>query len=274
METAGRSSCLLLIAWGLISLSGCMSRGNPVEPGGGEYTAESPSEGSLWGSVAVVNKYQERMQDKGGVIVTIEGTPRSTISSFSGFWEFTELPEGEYTITWTKPGFGYSRKVGIQYPGTGSVHGPKAQISEIPNFAIGGLVDSSGTDAVYVKGTITGEPTPVSFARFYLGRSPTVSYLANNHDTSFARQLFVPPGDGTTSSHSDGDDGMALPRSFTLLLQGDELRGAGFARGSVVYLIGYSDSPQAQSYVDPQTKKRFYTTINMAPSNVLRVIVP
>jgi hypothetical protein len=67
---------------------------------------------------------------------------------------------------------------------------------------------------------------------------------------------------------------MTFPRSFTLLLQGDELRGAGFARGSVVYLIGYSDSPQAQSYVDPQTKKRFYTTINVAPSNVLRVIVP
>jgi hypothetical protein len=41
-----------------------------------------------------------------GVLVTVEGTSRSTSSDTTGRWEFADLPPGTYVLAFTKPGYG------------------------------------------------------------------------------------------------------------------------------------------------------------------------
>jgi hypothetical protein len=248
---------------------GGSSTGNPnllVEPIAGEAS------GTLSGHVIVVNANQERLADKSGIEVTIDGLANRALTNTNGLWTFSRLPEGIYTITWTKPGFGMTRMAAYRFPG-GDVHSVKIWVVEQPHFSVGRLQGSVLGGGILLDGEILGSTgTGASAVRVFVGADQSVSPHPRTHRlTSATSFLDVTPAGPAASRGAGG--GIAAP-SFSLLLERPWLEEAGFQPGSAVYIVAHADGLPSVSYTDPATAQEVFTTINPQPSPILRIIMP
>jgi hypothetical protein len=262
----GAASCLL---FSLSVLCGCrdMDPGpnNPVKPNLVET-------GVITGNVIVVNVQQERVGNKGGVVVTVDGSSVTCVSDYNGRYTLQGLAPGLYNITWSKADFGYSRYIGVRCNLEGVSAGPKVWVVEIPRFSVEGLRDSLWDRSVIMTGKAVGVLAGSTAAiRFFVGTTPDVSSDPSRH--IFTCQGFSPIRDqllGKTSSGSVSSSAL----QFALPLDQPNLGAAGVVSGATIYVVAYADGFPSQSYDDFQTGRRVFTTINPVPSNVVRVTLP
>lgn len=262
----GAASCLL---FSLFIICGC--RG--VDPGPNNPVRPNLAEtGVITGNVVVINVNQERVADKGGVIVTVEGSSVSCVSDQNGRYTLKGLAPGFYNITWSKGEFGYTRYIGVECNHEGVSSGPKVWVVEIPRFSVEGLRDSLWDRSVIMTGKAVGTLAGSTAAiRFFIGTTPDVSWDPSKH--IFTCQGFSPIPDQLLGKIGAGSISSSALQ-FALPLDQPNLGAAGVVSGATVYVVAYADGVPSQSYDDILTGRRVFTTINPVPSNVVRVTLP
>ncbi len=216
---------------------------------GGCKTTTSPgTTGSFAGRVALIDSTQLVLSNFSGITVSIDGTSISTTTDSSGRWEINAVPEGLYSISATKSGFGTFHWYEQQMVG-GRLDLTPAGIAQMPSF------------------------TPVITKAYFDGLTLGYNVQAFGSIPYFAMYCDLDSNTQPSDAHlltDQYDDGY-----FTY----DALRSAGAYSGETIYVSSSSvfndDHPDgfAFSFFDPvHNETRFSST--GPKSNVIAVTMP
>ena len=223
--------------------------------------------GQLIGYVNLNDIDGTKMSDNSGVEITLEGSHSQVTASseINGQYTFDNLKSGIYNIVFNKEGFCQHKIISFQFVG-----GNKPAITYPADFAyptnlyrtLNIQIDSLAISIlkknyeVRLMGTakVTCQnENSLFFTRYYLSNIPDVSYK-NYISTSY--QVHRTPGN----------------EYFTFHLPIDTLK---FPAGTKLYLIMYPASETGQGYIDINTGKKIYTSINInMPSKIANITVP
>lgn len=221
------------------------------------------SRGDITGFVTLCDEFGTVKPKSDSMIVSLEGlqTAFPVRTRPEGRFVIANAFAGRYNLSYSKPGYGNYKQIGIMHSGgfSATVVAP-AMIWERAKTAPSSLtVTISGLNL-----TLSGMAVPVQpvgtgaeqqrRVRLFFGREETVSHL--NYVTTLG-QTTVPPG-GTGA--------------FTAKLSADDL--LAFKPGERVYVIAYGITAIENAYDDPDTKRRVCTGINPTPSNVVSFVLP
>ena len=244
-----------------VFLTGCKGKDGDPGPAGATGAAGTPGQnltGTLFGFVAPVDEYGNALA-KSGVTVTLEGvTPAATTTTNAdGRYEFTNLRNGTYNLSFTRAGLANVRRLGIAHVGgdqptflgTNSISAPSTTTVgaiSVTNIAVTGITLS-------IPYSNPGAPVG-SFVRLAL-------YAGANSGTNSANGTLL-----TTVSST------ANPLTFTLSKA--TFNSAGFASGTAVYLVAYGAPASLTGFIDPLTGRVIYSGLSANSSNQLVFIVP
>jgi hypothetical protein len=238
---------------------------DPVSPLGG---TGSVTYGRMHGYAALVNTDGSRLGDKSGIRVQVEGTALSAVTAKGGEWIIEGLPAGTYDMTWTKEGFGFTKKRGVRFNGQTAGLGPKAFVVEVPAFTVALTADSLESDELVLAGQLRGRIPVSPVIRLFLATSPAVSASPAQYRASLA---FAP--DIPVVIDPDPDDGEATV-PFQIRINVSRLEESGWKDGITGYIVAHADAGFAQSYTDSLSGREVFTTLNPFASNVRRVALP
>ncbi|SHI30544.1 Carboxypeptidase regulatory-like domain-containing protein [Hymenobacter daecheongensis DSM 21074] len=244
-------------------LASCAGKDGDPGPAGaaGATGPTGPSGQNLTGNLfGFVNPLDENGQSlaKNGVVVTLEGvTPAATATTdANGRYEFANLRNGTYNLTYTRGGLGTLRRLGVghiggdqaTFLGTNTLVQPST--NAVSNFSFG---PPSGTSVPFVM-TITNINPSVSLrATIFVGTSSSV-----NSNTGTALGTYIASANGTVNT------------SFSKAT----LNSAGLVSGTTGYAIAYGSPTTTTIYTDPTTGRSVYTSLSTTPSSVVSFIVP
>ncbi|KAA9331566.1 hypothetical protein F0P96_15120 [Hymenobacter busanensis] len=241
-------------------LGGCKGKDGDPGPTGatGATGATGPSgqnlTGNLFGFVSPVDE-NGSVQSRAGVTVTLENTTpvQTATSDANGRYEFANLRNGTYNLTYSRAGYASLRRIGIghvggdqpTFLGTTSITQPSSGV--VTNLALTGTSSSSST----VPFTLTlnnSNPTNATYrVSFFASTTPGVT-AANG--TLITTAIFTAGGTINSSLSKS---------SFT---------GAGFPIGAPVYVVAYAVSAINPTYIDPQNGRTVFTGVSSTASNV------
>lgn len=270
MLNLSKFACLALSA--ALLLNGCKGKdGDPGPAGaagatGAAGTAGTPGApgtsgqnltGTLYGFVAPVDEYGIALP-KSGVTVTLEGvTPASTATTNSdGRYEFANLRNGTYNLSYSRTGLGTVRRLGVghvggdqpTFLGTSSISAPSTT-------TLGTLsVSNPSTNSVTVNVPFSNPGAQGSFVRLAI-------YASSSPGTTAANGTLL-----TTISTT------ASPLSF--VISKATFNSAGFASGTAVYIVAYGAPSVLTSYADPLTGRIIYNGLTATSTNQVAFIVP
>jgi hypothetical protein len=268
LERVLPDSRIFAIALGMLFFGGCRTTEDRAELIANPTIEDAT--GDITGYVVVVNGVQQRLGDKGGVLVTVEGTMVEGVTSEIGSYTLKNLPPGKYTLTWTKPDFGFSRRSGVVCRAGEIAQGPKMWIVQIPLFTLENLSGTVAGNSILMSGQIAGDTQGASpTIRFFVGHTADVRAGAAGY---FYTEIGSTPA--IAGSTNLGARKSLDPWVFSLPLDLPALHAAGGAPGSSVYVVAHADGVPSQSYIDQQTGGTVFTTISPIPSNVVRLILP
>jgi len=93
----------------------------------------APLRGNISGNVTLLDTSNEIL-DPTGVQATITGTTSTVNCDRFGKWEFPDMPAGIYNIEVTKPGFGTTRFIQVQFVGGGDEYVGTCQLVPLPTY--------------------------------------------------------------------------------------------------------------------------------------------
>lgn len=237
----------------LVALAGCSRHPAPTAP----PDAPATQAGWLSGFVIVETSCGEPVLDRGGVIVSLEGTGRSTTTDASGTWRFDDLPFGTYDLSFSKPGLSSFKALAYQFDQSG-----QAQLSwfeglvELP----AGIVSNLAAETASVDGVpgvrVTFDVTPACPS------GPYQALLVLGDDESVAADQYV-----ITSGVQHSDTG-----HFDLFYPSADLAWNGLARGSRLYARAY-DARNAY-YWNNRTQTLVFPAISAGGSGLTGCVVP
>ena len=247
-------------------LTGCKGKDGDPGPAGANGTpgtagSQGPSGQNLTGTMAgFVNPVDEygNPTSKSGVVVTIEGvTPAVTVTSnVDGRYEFTNLRNGTYNLSYARAGLSTARRLGIghvggdqpTFLGTFTISG-----ASTTTFGTFSATSSAGLVQMTIPYANPGTPTG-SFTRFAIFASASPGVTAANG-------IYI-----TTLSASSSPYNVAFSRAT--------FNNAGFATGTPVYLVVYGAPSLLTSYADPLTGRPVFIGLSVVPSNQAVTTVP
>ena len=247
-----RSFAILSVSILLMALPGCEEEG-PQGPAGPVLT------GDLIGYTILTDLYGSQVPDRSGVTVTAEGTTISAVSDSTGRWVLTNLPTGTYTIAYSKTGYGTRKGMGYQFVGGGQTSYGTTFLYQIPGFTVTGLSAAPSGDNVFLSLTLTGVlPTATNkYVQVFIGTSAGVSSDPANYRSTFSLAI------GSASTTFSGD----IPSQ-------SYFHAYGFSAGQTAYVVAYAMGYGSGSYLDLETGRYWYSSLNPIPSNVDTVAVP
>ncbi len=260
----------LIIIIGL--LTGC-----PSSSGGGGATegiveVDVQATGEISGRIILLNRHQQRLGDKSGVIVRTEESQALAVTNTEGEWTLRGVPGGLITIIWEKPDFGLTKQVGFPFSG-GKLSNVKVFVVERPRYVVERFRDSVSGKQLFFIGSIAGEfSLPSSAVRVFFGSTPDVSSDPVTHLASMKEYVYVESSAGSSEATTQG--GSLMQKAFSISMDPVIAQQNSFASGSVVYAIAYADASPSLYYRDPVTGRDVYTTLNPVPSPVVRIVMP
>ncbi|GAA3953043.1 hypothetical protein GCM10022406_38490 [Hymenobacter algoricola] len=222
----------------------------PTGPSGQNLT------GTIYGFVNPVDENGSSVA-KNGVTVTLEGaTSQTATSDANGRFEFLNMRNGTYNLTYTRAGYATARRFAVAHVGGDQ---PTFLGTTLVTQVSGSLVSnlSFGTaSTTFVPATFTlNNPNPANSTyrvSFFASTSPNVTSANGTLLTTF-----VLNGPGTTNTSFS-------KTSFT---------NAGFPVGTTVYVVAYGSAANLASYTDPTTGRFVFTSLSPTPSNVASVVL-
>lgn len=247
-------------------LTGCKGKDGdpgPAGPAGQNLT------GSILGFVNPVSEDGVALT-KSGVTVTITSvTPQLTqTTDANGRYEFTNLRNGTYNISFSRPDlglyklFGYGHVGGDQPSVVGNTYLSGVSRTVVTNLTVASpRFDSQYGYHALFSGTVTNAASISPYRRVVIygstgpGTSATASTLIGDY--------FIYQGNGGSGSLA------------TIQVSRGIFNAAGFASGSIINAIIYGVPDYYNvSYMDPTTGRTVFSGLNPVGSQVVSFIVP
>jgi hypothetical protein len=171
-----------------IALSGCNKDSNPVNT---VYNNEQ--KGAIVGWASISSQNSEKFTKAKDVKVTILGTNKMVMSDTTGYWSFTNLDSGKYTLQFTKTGYDTAIVADILINGadtvrlTGGAGGlmEKLDVEPIRDFKIEYTYKFYGLDgldtitSVHARGRIVNHTPSLEYVKYtitlFASASPDVT---------------------------------------------------------------------------------------------------
>jgi len=235
-------SLIIIIAF----VSGCKQ--NPSNPQSG---------GTVSGIVKLYSDTGLALPNS-GVLVSMSGSTQTAQTNDTGFWQMTGVPEGTYTFSFTKQGFGAMKVFGVQVKGRDTV----AEVdmaepaTEEVNFATLsiGLKTQDSTAFYFIQGGL--QPPFIRIRSLALCISPDSAALANDPSSA---SLILPY---TTDPAMTGYAGEFYWNSTNTVI----LHQVAFKHGTKVFaaLCVFGEGPKGSNfsnYYDLDLGKQVYTSL-------------
>jgi hypothetical protein len=204
--------------------------------------------GNMVGSVSLYNERNNQLPSSAGMTVSIDGTGFSTTTAANGSYQFANVPNDVYTLTFSKEGFGTYKLIGYSHTATGGASSvvPAKSLGQLSTTTVVGHFVNVFSDSVRVGANIN----PAASAserrgyRIFFGENSSLS--KNNYK-------YFSPVYSTSNTPS-------------VKFGKDELYAMGFAPGSLVYFRFYGESFFSNDYLDESTGKMVFPNLNPASS--------
>lgn len=228
-----------------------------VNPGSGVVLR-----GDITGFVTLCDEFGTAKLRSDSMIVSLEGlqTAFPAPTRPEGRYVIANAFAGTYNLSYNKRNYGNYKQIGITHAG-----GSPTLVSPVAIWERSKTAPSNLTVAISgLNITLSGTTTPVQpmgtaekeqrRVRLFFGRDERVSHL--NYVTTLSQTIIPPGGTGAFAANLLADNLLA------------------FKPGERVYAIAYGITAIENAYDDPDTKRKVYTGINPAPSNVVSFVLP
>lgn len=200
--------------------------------------------------------------DKSGVNIILEGSnPHiATISDENGDFIIKDIKSGTYNIIFEKIGYCTNKIIGGQIIGGNKPIALHSALYEKTNNKIDSLkiydIDNFREVELLITGILSDtEERSSRSSRYFLSNSPEISYM-NYVSSGF--------------TYNNMRSGLGYNMSFRLII--DTVK---FPIGSELYILAFPAIESYQSFIDINTGKIIFTSINIdKPSNIASFIVP
>ncbi len=236
-----RSICLLLAVVFVSLFNGC------------EGPAGPNLKGDIIGYAVLIDNNDNYLKDNSEIIVSIDGTFISTITSSDGRFVLSNVNTGTYSISFSKAGYGTMKIVSYPFVGGGQAYLDHVYLCQIPTYTVTDLSAAISSSGITVSGKINGASSIYRRAALFFSTSTNVSSNPQNYSSYFPIYMY----------NSDSAFTQNLYNIFT---------SNNFHSGQTIYLIAYA-GPDIQ-YLDLASGKTIFPSLNPTPSNVVSVVVP
>ena len=246
-----------------ILLTGCKGKDGDPGPAGanGANGANGAAGQNLTGTIyGFVNSIDENgaSVSKAGVTVSLEGaTTQTATTDANGRFEFLNMRNGTYNLTYTRPGYATFRRFAVSHVGGDQpTFLSLTTITQVSNTAVTNLTQT---------GASTSAGIPLSFSLFN----------SNSANSTYRASFFASSTPGVTAATGTLLTTYLLSASgpTNIVFSRTTLLNAGFAAGTTVFLVAYGSPVSLTSYVDPTTGRFLYTSLNPNPSNVISFVL-
>ncbi len=238
----------------MLQLPACKGDAGPAGPIGPQGSFERLI-GALYGRVTLYDVDSINITDNSNIAVSIEGSNLASLTDRNGWWRMNGLTTGNYTLVFSKAGYGTYKDFSYQFIGGDSVYYGMRSLESVCKFYVQTLSDSLGSDYfVHFFGTLssTRRTTWGRDLIVFMDTSPLVSsthytaYYISNIDTSVSFNVQV--------------------ARFDLVYY------YGFALGSTIYSVAYGiDGGYLGSYFDPTLRLTIFPSISQTPSPTAQI---
>jgi hypothetical protein len=221
-----------------------------------------PALGGTWqGFVYLHDEYGAPLVTDSNMVVTALPTATTSTTSDVGYYSFTSLTTGVYSLQYILPAFGTYFLANQQFVGGGTVEIPGLNLGRVSSGVITNLafVASATGDTIIAMGNINPPPPGIArYVRFFFDLQPTVA------GTSVTTWTVTLPASGPPYAVTGA--------TFSIVITGQDLRALqhAFATGVTVNAIGYGESYYENSYPDTitQTGKPVFPNLCKVASNL------
>jgi hypothetical protein len=212
-------------------------------------TTSSLLTGNIYGYVTLYDQYGAKiLTGQSGTTVT-SGTTAVTTDS-AGKYVFSNMKEGEYNFSFSRPGFGSINSNYFQFVGGGDLD-HDVKLSAIPAFYDSVLAISDTAGYLVLSGTLSGTDTRRRTVAVFIGATSGASSDPANYLITY---------NTLTNSNPNSIN------NFTLKIPNSDLTDAGFVSGATVYVAVYGAAAEFASSSASEdlahTGRLYYTALN------------
>jgi len=232
---------LSLFLGGVLLLSSCAKEGptGPTGPAGPAYT------GTISGHVSLYDQYGSKvLLNLDSVKLTLSGTTTAINPDNNGFYSYSSLITGEYSIAASNSGYGATNTNNFQFL-SGTLN-RDIKLSAIPSFSLS-FTYAGPAASLNDSLVINCQPSDPQARNciIFVGNTPSVGAGEANYLLSYVKAI------------------PANAQKITGIISAQELYNAGFTSGSTAYYAVYSYPVNDQSvYEDQATGKNVYNAVS------------
>lgn len=212
--------------------------------------------GKITGTVSLYGERSTALSSSDGMTVSIDGTGFTTVTNAAGSYQFENVPNDSYTLTFSKAGFGTFKLFGFPHTGTGST------ASVVPGKALGQL---STTTVTSQSATLVGDAVQIS---------ATINPAATSSARRGIRIFFDNNANVSNASYKSFSQVYFTSNIPSVLFNKEDIYAMGFAAGSTVYVRVYGDSFFANDYEDVATGATIFPNLNTNSSAAVSFVLP
>ena len=213
--------------------------------------------GSLIGFVSLYETDNTFVEDRSGVVVSVDGKKISTQTDTNGRYVLSGLTTGTYNLTFAKSGYGTVKEIGFQFTGGDEpAYLYTKSLAKIPSYNVTGLTATISENGIEFRGTFSGTSLSLyNHAVIFLGKSANVSSAPSNYTYAVS---------GATYFDSTVMFGSIFKEALVDM----------YKKGQTIYVVAYSESMRGDMYIDLATNRYYSSALGTIPSNVVSVVMP
>jgi hypothetical protein len=227
-----------------------------------------PALGGTWqGFVYLHDEFGGPLVTDSNMVVTALPTATTSTTSDAGYYSFTSLTTGVYSLQYLMPAFGTYFLANQQFVGGGTVQIPGLNLGKVSTGVITNLAFTANAagDTIIAMGSINPPPPGIPrYVRFFFDLQPTVVGTAVTN--------------WTVTLPASGPPYAVTGSTFSIVITGRDLRALqhAFPNGPTVNAIGYGESYYENSYPDTitQTGKPIFPNLCPVSSNLTTFVMP
>jgi hypothetical protein len=218
--------------------------------------------GNITGVILLYDENRNQILDASGVIITLEGTLLTTVTSKNGSWLIKNVPAGIYNIKFTKDGFPTVMYYNIQFVGGGTLAINEQRLGHLPSINVTSLrtISSSSMNRIIAKGSVSSTSTTSHNIFIFFTRRPI--HMSTNMLFDYAMDGYV-------------DKDSLNFKTYAIMNPSEKFK-YGFKSGEKLYAVAFTTPYHWYRYstYNPVTKKYEINPDEFNFSNIDSVTVP